>query len=264
MTTELNIDRHLATNQTQTGKALQNLEDHMTSRSSDLTLDSTSPPTATAGAGFVAGSGNEGLVTQLAVAAMAVRVQTGGYCYNHLGKRVIIPTSTSLAVAASDPTNGRKDIVVLTAAGKLAVRTGTPNASPVDPTLTAGDVPLARLTVDALATTIVTAKIADLRNRKSISVSKIPAGGIGLGKLDPSTSKSGSFTGAAAAGAITLTGAAVGDRVLAVFEIDTSSGVVTDKALFESTITVINQIQQVSAANLSAKKYGVILIPAAS
>jgi hypothetical protein len=264
MTTDTNLDRHLIPNHTQKGKALQNLEDAMTARSADLVLDGTSPPTATAGNGFVAGTGNEGLVAQLAVAAMAVRVATGGYAYNHLGKRVIIPTTTSLAVAASDPTNPRKDIVVLTAAGALAVRKGTAAGSPVDPTLTAGDVPLARLTVDALATTIVTAKIADIRNRKSFAASKLPAGGVSLAKLDPSTSKSGSFIGAAAAGACTLTGAAVGDRVLAIFEIDTNSGTVNDKALFESTITVINQIQQVSASNLSAKKYGVILIPAAS
>lgn len=65
------------------------------------------------------------------------------------------------------------------------------------------------------------------------------------------------FTGRNAAGAITLTGAKVGDKVVGVA--DVAAGSVSAAASFESTITVADQIQQSSASNLSAVKYLVIL-----
>jgi hypothetical protein len=89
--------------------------------------------------------------------------------------------------------------------------------------------------------------------------------------FSPHGTKEGAFVGAAAAGAITLTGAAVGDRVLSVFKFGDASdnltsgtGVVTAQpnALFESVITVADQIQQVSATDLSDNKYIVRLAPA--
>lgn len=70
------------------------------------------------------------------------------------------------------------------------------------------------------------------------------------------------FDGAAAAGAITLTGAAVGDIVLEVAGL-TAGALGNANASFEATITVINQIQQVDAANLSANDYIVILLSVA-
>lgn len=132
--------------------------------------------------------------------------------------------------------------------------------------------------------TITTAQIADdavtaakVADGAIDAAAKIGAGVVSLAKLSTTVKpKQGTFTGAAAAGAITLTGAAVGDRVLAVWQ----SGVVTgnltpatlgtvteggsDTALFEATITVANQIQQASAANQTDKKFTVILIPAAA
>jgi hypothetical protein len=77
------------------------------------------------------------------------------------------------AIAASDPTNPRNDLVIAkvqdavysgaTNAWSLAVLTGTPAGSPVDPALPANAIALARVRVDALVTTIVNAKITDLR-----------------------------------------------------------------------------------------------------
>lgn len=63
------------------------------------------------------------------------------------------------------------------------------------------------------------------------------------------------FTGAAAAGACTLAGAVVGQRVLGVVQ---TNGTVASSS-FEGVITVAGQIQQTSASNLSANTYLVIL-----
>jgi hypothetical protein len=77
------------------------------------------------------------------------------------------------SVAASDPTNGRRDLVVarikdqefsgLLNTADIEVVTGTPAASPADPTVPANCWVLARLTVAAGVTTIVTGNITDLR-----------------------------------------------------------------------------------------------------
>lgn len=83
--------------------------------------------------------------------------------------------------------------------------------------------------------------------------------------------KSGTCVGVAAAGPTTLTGAAVGDRVIAVFKFgDVSDNLTVSTAsaaantLFEATITVVDQIQQSSASDLSDNKYVVLLAPAAA
>lgn len=74
-----------------------------------------------------------------------------------------------------------------------------------------------------------------------------------------------SFAGVAAPGPCTLTGATVGQRVLAVFQLDAASGnLATVPALFEATISIADQIQQLSASNLSTHKYAVILLPIAA
>lgn len=65
-----------------------------------------------------------------------------------------------------------------------------------------------------------------------------------------------SFTGAAAAGACTLTGAKVGDVVFGLAGL-TDMGGATSK--FEAIITVDDQIQQTDNGNLSAKNYVVVL-----
>jgi hypothetical protein len=65
------------------------------------------------------------------------------------------------------------------------------------------------------------------------------------------------FTGAAAAGQITLTGTAIGDVVVNVVNLTTPANA---EAAFESVISVANKIVQISASNLSANKYLAILI----
>ncbi len=73
--------------------------------------------------------------------------------------------------------------------------------------------------------------------------------------------KLGSFTGNNGAGACTLTGAAVGDRVIGIAGLSTGALGFAD-ASFEATITVADQIQQSNAGNLSANNYLVALLPA--
>jgi hypothetical protein len=83
----------------------------------------------------------------------------------------------NLVVAASDPTNPRKDLVVAKVqdaaysgavnAWTLAVVTGTPAASPAEPTVPANAVVLAMISVAALATTVTNANITDRRRRAS-------------------------------------------------------------------------------------------------
>jgi hypothetical protein len=70
-----------------------------------------------------------------------------------------------------------------------------------------------------------------------------------------------------ASGAITLTGAAIGDHVVAVFGAPTAGGALEAKLPgtdFEAAVTVTDEIQQLSASNLSTKTYIFVLIPAAA
>lgn len=71
-----------------------------------------------------------------------------------------------------------------------------------------------------------------------------------------------SVDGRNGAGAITATGAVVGDKVIGVVGI--TGGALGDAtASFEGTITVVNQIQQSSASNLSANDYIAVLLAVA-
>jgi hypothetical protein len=65
------------------------------------------------------------------------------------------------------------------------------------------------------------------------------------------------FTGNAGAGACTLTGTKVGDKVIGILNL-TDAAIGTSS--FEATITVANQIQQSSASDLSAKNLAVLLV----
>lgn len=119
---------------------------------------------------------------------------------------------------------------------------------------------------------VTTAKIA----AGAVETSDIAAANVTGAKLVGTSMSAGHFAGRNGAGACTLTGAVVGQRVLVGWlssetATDTTVGgentVVTRAAfvaLFETAITVTDQIQQASATDLSANKYSVILIPAAS
>lgn len=107
---------------------------------------------------------------------------------------------------------------------------------------------------------ITTAMLAAL----SVTTAKIAAGEVTGAKLSKTGLASGGFTGSDGAGACTLTGATVGQRVLAVMETTATVAVGVAEALFESTITVADQIQQSSVANNSAKRYVVLLAAVAA
>lgn len=83
--------------------------------------------------------------------------------------------TVTLTISAADPTNPRRDLVVMSLQDAfysgvsnqalLQVVTGTPAGSPVDPTPPANSLVLARVAVAALATSITNANITDLRTR---------------------------------------------------------------------------------------------------
>ena len=116
----------------------------------------------------------EGKVAALASPGMAVRVVTGGTGFGNGGRKLTIPTSANLTISAADATHARYDAVVVNAAGALAVRAGTPDASPTLTTLTAGDLFLAAVKVSANVTEITGSDVFDHRRgvgaRKSSKV----------------------------------------------------------------------------------------------
>ena len=108
-----------------------------------------------------------GLVTAQGVPNLSVIV-AASVAYS-LGFRFPVAASASLAIATADVTNPRLDAVVVTSAGVLAVRTGTPVAfttttTPKPAVLSLGDVMLAQVFVPALALVINPANIKDRRS----------------------------------------------------------------------------------------------------
>lgn len=122
-------------------------------------------------------------VTQNGTPNMSVNVAAGqafirGTESNLQGVYNVVNNATkNLTIATSDPTNPRRDLIIAQvrdAGGgysgssndwRLTVVTGTPAASPADPSLTAypNALVLARVAVGAGVSSIVTANIADLR-----------------------------------------------------------------------------------------------------
>lgn len=98
----------------------------------------------------------------------------------------------------------------------------------------------------------------------AVTTTKLGAAAVVGTKLGVTGIVSGGFTGSNGTGACTFTGATVGQRVLAVMETTATVGPGVAAALFETTITIADQIQQSSAANNSAKRYVVILLPVAA
>ena len=120
-------------------------------------------------------------------------------------------------------------------------------------------------TIDVSAGTLTpgTTAIAD----GAVTTTKLASAAVTLPKIGITGIKCLAAAGKNGSGAVTLTGTAVGDRLLAVFGAPTAGGAlevklpVTD---FEAAVTVADQIQQVSAGNLSTKTYVFLLIPAAA
>lgn len=71
--------------------------------------------------------------------------------------------AADVTITSADATNPRIDLIVVTSAGALAVRAGTPAAAPKPPARTANDVVIAAVYVPATDTAIATTQITDLR-----------------------------------------------------------------------------------------------------
>ncbi len=71
--------------------------------------------------------------------------------------------AADVTITTADATNPRLDLIVVTAAGALAVRAGTPAAAPKPPARTANDVVIAVVYVPANDTAIATSQISDMR-----------------------------------------------------------------------------------------------------
>lgn len=173
-----------------------------------LILDETSPPSATAGRGLVVSGG---VVAPQGAPDLTVSV-TALDAYNQTGKRVK-PAQVLILSGFTIPAGGgeeRRDIVVCDASGAIVRRVG-PEGAPTqaDATLTAGDVPLARVTLtQGVDTTIAAGNIADLRQTaKSIDPTKILAGILpGLITLAQGSTLAGNSAGVAAAVSIVALG----------------------------------------------------------
>jgi hypothetical protein len=123
-------------------------------------------------------------VTQNGTPNMSVNVAAGG-CFirgtqsaNQGAYHLWNDATLNVAIAAADATNPRRDLIIaqvrdLNYSGadkdaRIVVVTGTPAASPVDPTVPANALVLARVAVAAGDTSIVTAEITDLRTMANI------------------------------------------------------------------------------------------------
>ena len=129
----------------------------------------------------VVNSGDFAVTQRAAGANMSVDVAAGhawvrGTESQHQGAYHVYNDATvNLSLAASDATNPRIDLVLIrvqdafysgsTDSASVAVVTGTPAASPADPSLPANALVLARVRVAATTSSIGTANITDVRTR---------------------------------------------------------------------------------------------------
>lgn len=113
---------------------------------------------------LVAGiSGVDCVLSGLAVtggADMTPAVAKGAVLSNRIMYAV---AAADVTITAADSSNPRIDLIVVTSAGALAVRAGTPAAAPKPPARTANDVVIAAVYVPASDTAIATTQIMDMR-----------------------------------------------------------------------------------------------------
>lgn len=107
-----------------------------------------------------------GAVTAQGSPNMTVAVAKAGVLANSVLRAVA--ANASVAISAADGTHPRIDLVVITSAGAIAVRTGTPAAAPKPPARSANDVVLASVFVPASDTTIASNQITDLRVNRTV------------------------------------------------------------------------------------------------
>lgn len=110
---------------------------------------------------LAAAPGRTGVVNGCAVTAQStpdMTVAVGAGLARSEGKRLLVPAG-NVTIPTADATYPRLDLVVVTAAGAKAVRTGTAAAFPLEPPLTAGDVVLEQVYLPAGATTVTAAQL---------------------------------------------------------------------------------------------------------
>lgn len=98
----------------------------------------------------------------------------------------------------------------------------------------------------------------------TVGTTQLAAGAATLPKVDFTGLKVLAHAGVSSAGAVTLTGAAIGDRVVAIFGALTAGGALLAKIPgtdFEATISVGNQVQQL-VDSLNSTTFVFILAPA--
>jgi hypothetical protein len=101
----------------------------------------------------------------------------------------------------------------------------------------------------------------------AVTTAKLAAGAATLAKQAFTGLKVLSAAGRNGAGAITLTGAVIGERLIAVFGNPTAGGALLVEIVgtdFEVAVTVTDQIQQAVGDDLSANTYVFLLVPAAA
>lgn len=114
---------------------------------------------------------------------------------------------------------------------------------------------------------VTTAKIDDLAvttakiNAAAVTTAKLASGAVTGAKLNLGSLEVFQAAGRNGSGAISTSGTAVGDRVIAVL---CTTGNTASASLFESTVTVVNEIQQSSASDLSSSRFIFLTLPAAS
>jgi hypothetical protein len=166
-------------------------------------------------------------------------------------------------VRASTVLNGTGVIKVLI--DKIAAQTLT---AEVECLLGSVQIRLDEITGIEAASGAATIDADDIANA-SLATAKLAAGAVTLTKISGfATLKCLSAAGRVGAGVIALVGTAVGDRLVAAFGSATAGGallpIVNNASVFEATVTVINEIQQTSVANLAAFTYVFLLAPAAA
>jgi hypothetical protein len=102
----------------------------------------------------------------------------------------------------------------------------------------------------------------------TLPTAALVGGAVTLPKMSAfDTIKCLAFTGVAVPGPCACVGAAVGDRAIMYFGAVTATGATLNArafAVFETTITIVNQVQQTLAADLSLQTFIVLLAPAAA
>lgn len=124
--------------------------------------------------------------------------------------------------------------------------------------------------VNAIVTVLETGLEAKHLAEEAVETAQVAAGAITTPKLDDAAVTGpkldegalkllvfSGMDGSVTPGACTLTGAAVDDAVVGIINLTDAAAGTTS---FESAITVVNEIQQTEQADLSTKKFAVLLI----